>query len=137
MWSEETSAKFAHWSELPHCLLGMLPHDNQAAAMARHTFVKLREVVGTEKERYMHMLAYRIMHTESPVRFNNMVESLAGTNEMHPDLAVGLIDANMASTCEQPQMKNCMLVSTSSMLLLAELSYRLPRAQGSAEVNPH
>ena len=35
------------------------------------------------------------------------------------------------------QLKKFMLASTGSMFLLAEVSYRLPRAQGSADVNPH
>ena len=102
MWSEEVLAKFAHWSELPHCLLGMWPHDNQAAGMARHAVAKSREVIGTDQERYMHRVAYRIMHPESPERFDKMVERLADNNEMHPDLGVELIAVNMDSTCEQP-----------------------------------
>ena len=49
----------------------------------------------------MHRLAYRIMHPEPPKRFNNIVERLAGASEMHLDLGVELMEANMVSTCEQ------------------------------------
>ncbi len=102
MWSEEMLAKFAYWSELPHCILGMWPHDSQSAAMARHALEKSKEFVGTEKERYMHRYAYRVVHPASPKPFLKMVEKLAAAGEMHPALGVELMEANMVATCEQP-----------------------------------
>ena len=101
-WAEEVHAKLAYWSELPHILFGLWPHDSKSqeiARLARQKWAAIEETSSLEER--CHRVTYRLMHPRSGFCFGVMVRSLAETGEMHPDLEIEIRDMNLTPTCEQ------------------------------------
>jgi hypothetical protein len=75
-WREELSAKLRYWDELPHALLGVWPNDSKSKEMAQKALQKWELISGTDKEKHMHRVTYRLLHPQSGTNFHSMLKTV-------------------------------------------------------------
>jgi hypothetical protein len=100
MWTEEMTAKFAYWDELPHLALGMWPLDNMSQSIAKKVVERWEAVRGTPMEKSCHRVTYRLLHPDAGNLFRQFITHLATSGECHADLEAELLEMNMVATCE-------------------------------------
>lgn len=94
-WIEEIAAKFRYWEELPHCLLGIWPNDDQSQNFAQQALQKWEAIQQAKQTAHCHRVTYRLLHPDSLCGFSSLVKKLADTGEFDPWLEIEIQDSQI------------------------------------------